>query len=80
MNRFFDGFKCFSSNWNTNPLATGVEGNENDDVTFATDFIDNTFAFDSLGRPISCGPCNISIIGEETLKIKIEKEGYVHAL
>lgn len=75
-----DANPSFTSNWNTNPLAIGVEVNENDDVTFATDFIDNTFSFDSLGRPISCGPCNISIIGEETLKIKIEKEGYVHAL
>lgn len=75
-----DSSPSFTNNWNASLLATGIEIDTKDDISFATNFADNTFSFDNLGRPDSCGPCIISIIGEDTLKIQIEKEGYIHAL
>ena len=50
----------------------------------------NTFVFDTMGRPltldannlptVACAPCTISITGDETVTIQIEQEGYIHAL
>jgi len=46
-------------------------------VTIST----SDFSFDQMGRPVGCGICEISVIGgEATLKVKIESEGYIHAL
>lgn len=75
-----DNSPSFTSNWDANLLPTGMEIDAQDDISFTTDFAGNTFTFDNLGRPDSCGPCTISIVGEEILKIKIETEGYIHAL
>ena len=45
-----------------------------------TSNIPNAFAFDQMGRPEECAAnCEIIITGEETLKIIIEPEGYIHA-
>ncbi len=75
-----DNSPSFTSNWDASLLPTGMEIDAQDDISFTTDFASSTFTFDNLGRPNSCGPCTISIVGEKTLKIKIETEGYIHAL
>ena len=75
-----DSSPSFTTNWDASLLPTGMEIDTKDDITFTTDFAGGTFSFDNLGRPDSCGPCIISIVGEETLKIQIETEGYIHAL
>jgi MSHA pilin protein MshC len=75
-----DDSPSYTDAWDANLLATGMEIDGNDNVSFTTDMVGNKFSFDSLGRPISCGPCVISINGEQTVKIQIEKEGYIHGL
>ena len=52
------------------------------EVTFAIDGGGSAISFDSMGRPKSdcSGGCTLSISSTvETLKIKIESEGYIHA-
>lgn len=59
--------------------ATLVVIDNNDNVTFSPTGL--TFSFDSLGRPQDCNqPCEISISGDQELKVSIEAEGYIHAL
>ena len=42
---------------------------------------ENSFYFDSMGRPVDCNsPCLITITGEDSLIVAIEEEGYIHAL
>lgn len=73
------------------PDATGFEVEKNYQVSFAIDGKANPSAitFDDLGRPKSnetlvnncAGGCVINVKSDiETLKIKIESEGYIHAL
>lgn len=55
--------------------TTSVKIDTNHDVIFSpTSF---SFTFDSMGRP-SCSTCLIKVIGDSTLTIKIESEGYIH--
>lgn len=40
---------------------------------------DYSFTFDNDGRPTGdCSPCNINIVGQSTLTVRIEVEGYIH--
>lgn len=75
-----DDTPSFTSDWDASKQATGIEINSSDNVSFSSNVAGNSFSFNSLGRPSPCAPCEISIIGEQTLKIKIEAEGYIHAL
>ncbi|MEW6989177.1 type II secretion system protein [Colwelliaceae bacterium 6441] len=59
--------------------STSVQVDSEHSVSFGG----NDFSFDQMGRPdlISCGsPCIVTINGAENLTIKIEAEGYIHAL
>lgn len=55
---------------------------DSDNITF--DMGSNTkieFSFDSLGRPVDCvSPCEITLRGSEALIVRIESEGFIHAL
>ena len=57
------------------PGTTNVKVEDGHEVTFAP--IAFSFSFDSMGRP-SCSPCLITVVGDSTLTIKIESEGYIH--
>lgn len=66
--------------WQGENKKTGESGTtnvkiEHDNVTFAP--IDFSFTFDSMGRP-DCGICLITVIGDTSLEIIIESEGYIH--
>lgn len=79
---------------NTNPCTTSAgisNGTEPDEVTVVIesnydvefDVPGGTlrFEFDQLGRPQNgCSPCQIDIVGSERLSIRIEEEGYIHAV
>lgn len=41
-------------------------------------FSPHTIEFDPLGVASSCAGCDISIIGNQTLFIRIESQGYIH--
>ncbi len=59
--------------------ATLVEIDSNDNVTFNPS--GTVFSFDFMGRPQNCSnPCEIVITGEQALTVRIESEGYIHAL
>lgn len=59
--------------------ATVVTIESGDNVTFSP--VGLTFTFDHLGRPQDCNnPCDITITGEQSLVVRIENEGYIHAL
>jgi MSHA pilin protein MshC len=73
-----DDSPSFTSDWQE--TATGLVVDIDDTVTFSSNIPGNNFTFDSLGRPDSCGPCDITIIGEQEIKLRIESEGYIHAL
>lgn len=73
-----DGSPSFTSNWKAS--ETGVVILAQDNVSFATSISNGRFSFDAFGRPVGCGPCNITISGEQTITVRIEKEGYIHAL
>ena len=55
--------------------TTNVRIKGNHEVIFAP--IGFSFTFDGMGRP-SCNPCLITVIGDSTLTIEIESEGYIH--
>lgn len=59
-----------------------VEIDDGHNVTFSTSgMTNNSFTFDSNGIPANCStPCNITIIGSDTLTIRIESQGYIHAI
>lgn len=70
------------------PSNDGVLISSNHDVTIAIENQANprSIGFDEMGRPIgdcitsTIPGCTINIVGEnEILKIKIEREGYIHA-
>lgn len=73
-----DNSPSFATNWIES--ATRLEIDSNDNVLFSSNIGGNSFVFDSMGRPDSCGPCDITITGEQAIVIRIEKEGYIHAL
>lgn len=59
------------------PDATGFIVESRYEVTFSPKVV----VFTSMGRPLGCAePCTIEVSSSvETLKIKIEPEGYIHA-
>ncbi|WP_310650128.1 MULTISPECIES: prepilin-type N-terminal cleavage/methylation domain-containing protein [unclassified Colwellia] len=67
---------CASSEDN----ATKVQIADQDKVTFSSNITNNSFLFDSMGRPSCTAPCQITITGEQTISVQIESEGYIHAL
>jgi MSHA pilin protein MshC len=71
---------CVSFDTSLLSSATIIVVNNADNITFSTTASGNRFSFNSLGRP-SCGElCEITITGEQSLTVKIETEGYIHAL
>jgi len=73
----------FPNDWQ--PDATGFEVDSKYEVSFQTNGVANpsVVAFDSMGRPLGhCyGGCIINVTSSiETKQIKIESEGYVHAI
>lgn len=72
-----DASPNFSNQWQDS--ATRLQIDTNDNITFSTNIVDNTFTFDSMGRP-SCSSCIITISGAQSVSVKIEPEGYIHAL
>jgi MSHA pilin protein MshC len=63
----------------TEQRATLVEIDNNDNVTFSPS--STVFRFDFMGRPQNCSnPCEIVITGKQALTVRIESEGYIHAL
>lgn len=67
-----------------------IDDKDSANITFTTSANGENFVFDNMGRPLTldgdnlptipCIPCTISIIGDETVTIQIEQEGYIHAL
>ena len=60
-------------------LAVAIDGNHG--VRFSSTSGNLSFSFDKLGVPQGdcTGGCNIQIIGDETLTVRIESQGYIHA-
>jgi MSHA pilin protein MshC len=88
-NRVDCDVSTFPNNWK--PDATGLEVEQRYQVGFSISGKTNPSAitFDSMGRPVSntsglngcAGGCTINVQSSvETLQIKIESEGYVHAI
>ena len=82
------GNYCDESAWfDATDLAAGNDGAltvEIDDAHSVTFLVAgasaNYFSFDSLGRAVDCpsDPCDITVIGETTLTIRISEEGYIY--
>lgn len=55
---------------------------DEDSVQFKTSGgVSTEFLFNSLGKPVNCSePCEVIILGSETLTVLIESEGFIHAL
>ena len=70
------------NNEKNNQYVPQVLITETDSVEFKTSGSASTqFSFNSLGKPINCSnPCEIVLLGADTLIIKIESEGFIHAL
>ena len=68
---------------------TSVRVESDHAVSFSTNGLVTPFAFDQMGRVINssgnrvncanANSCQIVVTGENTLVIKIEQEGYIHA-
>ncbi len=69
-----DWFDDAKYDLNKDDGPTSVQIDSDSAVTFAN----LTFSFDQMGRPVGCSPCEITIIGDETLVVKIEAEGFIH--
>ncbi|WP_077341001.1 type II secretion system protein [Pseudocolwellia agarivorans] len=79
------GGSCAVNKKNANDQALNdldVKIDEDHNVTFVTSgMTGNSFIFDSNGIPANCSnPCNITIIGSDTLTVRIESQGYIHAI
>ena len=72
-----DDSPSFAATWQDS--ATKLQLDSNDNITFSSNITSNHFSFDSMGRP-SCSSCEITINGEQSVSVKIEAEGYIHAL
>jgi MSHA pilin protein MshC len=70
---------AFTSDWQASTTDVAIEGNHDVSLSASEDRI----LFDSLGKPddacVASG-CTITVIGSESLVIKIESEGYIHAI
>ncbi len=73
-----DDTPSFDSIWEDS--ATKVKIADQDNVTFSSNIMGNSFSFDSMGRPSCDAPCKITINGEQNISVQIESEGYIHAL
>ena len=73
-----DNTPSFTSPWQES--ATKVKIADQDNVTFDSNITNDSFLFDSMGRPSCTAPCIITIKGEQTISVQIESEGYIHAL
>jgi len=59
---------------------TGVQVDSGHAITFSLNG-GTSFSFDQMGRPVSCAAnCEITVAGVESIKVRIESEGYIHAL
>ncbi|MDG1750527.1 MAG: type II secretion system protein [Thalassotalea sp.] len=71
---------CDETTWydlSTEDGLTSVQIDKDHSVTISGD----DFSFDQLGRPVNCSvPCDVIIHGESNLTIRVEQEGYIHAL
>jgi len=71
--------------WDAEKDLTGHQVEERYDIAFNLSFSgDAIISFDSMGRPTGgcgdAGGCTIDVVSAvETLKIEIEREGYIHA-
>lgn len=61
---------------------TSVQVDANHSVVFSVNVPSGRFSFDQMGRPVGCplSTCIITITGDEALTIKVEPQGYVHAI
>ena len=81
-----DAPPTFSDDWsaNKNDNTSVIIGDNNVNYTVGASGL--YFTFDALGRPVLpvCEryPCSVDIIiqGEKSLMIRIEAEGYIHAI
>lgn len=64
-----------SGNWQSETTSVVIQNDH--DVTFDVSSGNISFTFDGMGRP-SCSPCLIAVLGDSTLTIKIESQGYIH--
>lgn len=62
-------------NWQSDTTSVIIQ--DGHDVTFGVSSGNYNFTFDGLGRP-SCSPCLITVLGDSSLSIIIESEGYIH--
>ncbi len=77
------GGVSFDSNYGSSLNSTlEIAVNAKHDVTIAFANGSSPFGFDKWGRPITgcLGGCVININGSDTLQVRIESEGYIHAL
>ena len=74
-----DNTPSFDATWQA--TSTDVVVESSDSISFSTTATNNTFTFDSFGRPVNChaNTCTITVTGKQPLIIMIEKEGYIHA-
>lgn len=64
-----------AANWQSDTTSVIIQ--DDHDVTFDVSSGNYSFTFDGMGRP-DCSLCEIKILGDSTLTIKIEPEGYIH--
>jgi len=66
------------SNDGTEPETEVVEITH--EVGFDVNSGNFSFSFDQMGRPQNCSanPCKITIVGESTLSVEINSEGYIY--
>jgi MSHA pilin protein MshC len=65
-----------SGNWQSDTTSIIIQ--DGHDVTFDVSSGDYSLIFDNMGRPTICTPCLITVLGDSTLTIKVESEGYIH--
>jgi MSHA pilin protein MshC len=60
---------------------TKITIDSSDEVNLSSNIAGDSFKFDNMGRPVSCSPpCDIIITGESSVVVRIESQGYIHAL
>lgn len=70
---------CHISKWHSETTHVSIDSDHS--VSFTSADLDQIFFFNHLGKPDDCdAPCQIKIVGSETLTIQIETEGYISAL
>lgn len=69
------GCNVSSGTWESETTSVVIQGGH--EVTFDVSSGNYSFTFDGMGRP-SCSGCVITILGDNTLNVTIESEGYIH--